>query len=305
MSAPSRAVTRVGLPAASTREGKAFTLIELVVTVAIIVLLVSMLAPSLQRARESTYSAVCKSNMRQLWEVLQTSASRGDSVLVPAPEVWLPVVRERKLGGVLQCPKDSFLEHGATLADVVAVQYHHKKEYYPDEEEEVWEYPLEDMLSNLDMFQLKVTYPATDVMVFTWANHSVLQVTKGSEIELQSLMGRSRADCIAEMYIKHRGETVMRLTGEHYATIDPPYHMRGDEVSYAMNDRVGTVPARPDQLLLVEYEKAIAREEDDLDRWLGTGRHLGNRINIVTVDGGCRAVDDWELKPTYEGLWPR
>ena len=54
---------------------------------------------------------------------------------------------------------------------------------------------------------------------------------------------------------------------------------------------------------LVEYEKTIAREDDDLERWLGTGRHFGNRINIICVDGRCRTVEDWELKPAYQGLW--
>ena len=45
---------------------KKFTLIELLVVVAIIGILVSILMPSLHKAREKTKRAVCKSNLRQI-----------------------------------------------------------------------------------------------------------------------------------------------------------------------------------------------------------------------------------------------
>ena len=45
---------------------KRFTLIELLVVVAIIGILCTLLIPSLQKARESSYYAVCTSNMKQL-----------------------------------------------------------------------------------------------------------------------------------------------------------------------------------------------------------------------------------------------
>ena len=49
------------------RQLAGFTLIELLVVVAIIALLVSILVPSLSRAREQAKSAVCKSNFKQIF----------------------------------------------------------------------------------------------------------------------------------------------------------------------------------------------------------------------------------------------
>ena len=45
---------------------KAFTLIELLVVVAIIGILLSILLPSLHKAREASYNAVCISNLKQI-----------------------------------------------------------------------------------------------------------------------------------------------------------------------------------------------------------------------------------------------
>ena len=61
-----RALTLVELPAVSRRKCAAFTLVELLVVVAILAIIISMLLPALRSAREAGKSAACKSNQHQI-----------------------------------------------------------------------------------------------------------------------------------------------------------------------------------------------------------------------------------------------
>lgn len=61
--------------------GKSFTLIELLVVIAIIGILASMLLPSLQKAREKTYMAVCGSQQKQQGAALVMYTDTNDGYL--------------------------------------------------------------------------------------------------------------------------------------------------------------------------------------------------------------------------------
>jgi prepilin-type N-terminal cleavage/methylation domain-containing protein/prepilin-type processing-associated H-X9-DG protein len=54
-------------PASSIQQRRAFTLIELLIVVAIIAVLAALLLPSLQNAKESSRAAVCMNNLRTLY----------------------------------------------------------------------------------------------------------------------------------------------------------------------------------------------------------------------------------------------
>jgi prepilin-type N-terminal cleavage/methylation domain-containing protein len=91
-----------------TSEKRAFTLIEVLVVVAIIALLVAILLPSLRNAREEARSAVCASRMRQLTTAgsmwLLETGKKG----VPAHRGWAPHVLKAMSGETtpFTCPSD-------------------------------------------------------------------------------------------------------------------------------------------------------------------------------------------------------
>ena len=66
---------------AKTHHRSAFTLIELLVVIAILSLLVAILMPSLQRAKEITHRVICASNMQHLvvtgWQFANENNGRG------------------------------------------------------------------------------------------------------------------------------------------------------------------------------------------------------------------------------------
>lgn len=69
---------------------RAFTLVELLVVVAVIAVLIAILLPALRRARETAYRVSCASNMRQLALafLLYANDHRG---FLPAPGWWKQV----------------------------------------------------------------------------------------------------------------------------------------------------------------------------------------------------------------------
>ncbi len=66
-----------------TRCRSGFTLVELLVVIAIIGILIAMLLPAIQAARESARRANCASNLRQLAIAVNTYAERNGEQLPP------------------------------------------------------------------------------------------------------------------------------------------------------------------------------------------------------------------------------
>jgi prepilin-type N-terminal cleavage/methylation domain-containing protein/prepilin-type processing-associated H-X9-DG protein len=104
-----------------TETGQAFTLVELLVVLAIIALLAALLLPVLGRAKESARATACLSNLHQVGIALQIYVSENNNKLpvmrdvVPDPAVvatnvfpTIDKVLSPQLGNrnVLRCPSD-------------------------------------------------------------------------------------------------------------------------------------------------------------------------------------------------------
>jgi len=64
-------------------SSKGFTLVELLVVIGIIALLISILLPSLSRAREIANRAKCAANLKQVGEMLQLYANEQNPQCFP------------------------------------------------------------------------------------------------------------------------------------------------------------------------------------------------------------------------------
>ncbi|GJM24164.1 MAG: hypothetical protein DHS20C16_05790 [Phycisphaerae bacterium] len=71
--------------------GRGFTLVELLVVVSIIALLISILLPSLKRAREQSKLVVCKSNLHQIGTGIQLYAQDNRGLIPRGPEPAMPI----------------------------------------------------------------------------------------------------------------------------------------------------------------------------------------------------------------------
>lgn len=111
---------------------KKFTLIELLVVLAIIGLLMSMLLPSLKKARSIAKQSVCVSNLKQQGMAVEMYVSSNNGILPPhlttPPPPYVPPYRPHRLAVYL----NGTLENSKEIFQCPAVKVHHGLGDYAD-----------------------------------------------------------------------------------------------------------------------------------------------------------------------------
>lgn len=124
---PTRHHARPTLPRRRTLRPGAFTIIELLIVIAIIALLVGLLAPALASVRESTRSTVCLSNLRQIGLVFRAYADehRGLSPALGRPYSAMPnwAIAVQAASGLGGNGAELFTESSALICPTIRAAY--------------------------------------------------------------------------------------------------------------------------------------------------------------------------------------
>ena len=142
--------TQDKLPVVRKHESAGFTLIELLVVIAIISLLVSILTPSLTKAKDLARRALCASNQHTLGLAIHTYAGEYDGYMPPEASQW--TVHTLLIGQIPECiasvlcpdyvPVKAFFDPGFTLHNPYSFDYPEKhndpEHYFPDPHGSWW-----------------------------------------------------------------------------------------------------------------------------------------------------------------------
>jgi len=103
--------------------GHGFTLIEMLIVVAIIALLLAILLPAFWQAREHAWNAQCQANMANIAKALRTPSDVPGEISFPGPGGWISFIQSQGSQGLLRCPKGGTETGGLPLGTTGNVEH--------------------------------------------------------------------------------------------------------------------------------------------------------------------------------------
>lgn len=278
------------------RQHGGFTLIELLVVIAIIALLMSILVPSLGRARGAARQAVCQTNLRNMAQCIHMHKSQYDKDHV-SPYGWESAVGMHISSEALLCPDDPNPHAGISgaVVEVVNKGYDMPLAEGPmtrrkDIDEDTYELWFEDMR------------PGGGDMDY---NDLVLRVHKTDDDRNEVTVVEKNAGYKYNL-IGVGGEVLIHRLGDN---IGKTVLLPSGDSSFGMNCQAEwfTDSTRAEVIHMLDYEKSVVEvfgleTTDDWETWnLGGGRYEFarhfNRVNVLWRDCSVQVSDPESIHP--------
>ncbi len=307
------------LPAASRRGRGAFTLVELLVVVAIIALLAGVLYPSLSRVRSLARAVICAGNLRQISAAFRAAETRQHEANSPAPVLpYPPADKWPSVPANVCSTQEMYL---CPEADPTPNENHSALEYWSDAG-----YGLPPGYNGQHGRFVMGFEPSGGCMVREypdyveyrfdedWWHHPGAFQSDGHDGTFRIYTDEQRQrvlelwwqSCYEDNQVRHFGTLIWIVpqTPNH-----SKYYFDAYSTNYGINSEVSRHDVAPDTVVLLDYDCRIAdpTRPGELSQHLQspkTARHLG-KVNVLYANESVKRVHPSTLDPSMNAASTR